>query len=119
MTWAVLARFLGSPVAKWIGIALAVLAFISWQRHDAARDATAAAQEECRIEVQERTQEEIERQRQIAETVLEEARERQAITEAELAELQERADELLAEIRESGGSCPLDSGTLRRLREIR
>lgn len=119
MTWALAARLLTSPVAKWVGIALAVLAFIAWQRHDAAQDATVEAREECRIEVQERTEAEIERQRRIAETVLREARQRQAITEAELAELQERADELLQELRESGGTCPLDPDTLRRLRGIR
>lgn len=120
MTWIAGAiGFFRSPVGQWVGIALAVLAFISWQRHDAARDATVQAREECRIEAQERTTEEVERQRQIAETVLQEARDRQAITEAELAELQERADELLAELRESGGTCPLDPDTLRRLRDIR
>ena len=113
-----LIRFATSPVGKYIGIALAVLAFIAYIRHDAAQQATLEAQETCRVEVQERTNAEIERQRQVAETVLQEARERQAITEAELATLQERADELLAEIAESGGTCPLDADTLRRLRDI-
>lgn len=113
------ARFMGSPVAKWVGIALAVLAFISWQRHDAARDATVKAREECRIKVQERTEAEVERQRRSAETVLEEARRRQAITETELAELKDRANALLRELRKSGGTCPLDPDTLRRLRDIR
>lgn len=119
MTWALVAKLLASPVAKWVGIALAVLAFIAWQRNDAAREAILEARAECRIEVQERTEAETERQRQVAETVLEEARQRQAITEAELADLREKADELLRELRESGSTCPLDPDTLRRLRDIR
>lgn len=119
MTWVAILRFVTSPVGKWVGIALAVLAFIAWQRHDAAQEAVAEAREECRIEVQERTQEEVERQRRVAETVLAEAREREAITQAELEQLQERADELLAQLRESGDACPLDPDTIRRLREIR
>ncbi len=119
MSFVAIIRFVTSPVGKYVGIALAVLAFVAWQRHDAASDARAVAEAECQAEVQERTTAEIQRQRQVAERVLEEARRRAAITEAELAELQERADALVAELAESNTSCPLDLDTLRRLREIR
>lgn len=112
-------KFITSPVGKWIGIALVVLAFIAWQRNDAAHEATMEAREQCRVEVEERTNEEIERQRTIAEQILADAMERQTISEEENQRLREMADELTQQLRESGATCPLDPDTLRRLRDIR
>ncbi len=110
---------LTSPVAKYVGIALAVLAFIAYQRHDAASDARMKAEVQCRAEVEERTAAELDRQRTVAETVLQKARDRQAITEKELAELRSEADVLLSEMGDSRDSCRLSGELLNKLRAIR
>jgi len=112
---------LGSPVTRYVGIALAVLAFISWQRHDAASEARMLAEIECRDTFEERVDTEVERQRQVTETVLERAQEQLERSEQEATRLQEEADALLQELEErgEGGRCPLDADTRRRLLDIR
>lgn len=119
MTWVL--GLLGSPVGRYIGIALAVLAFVSWQRHDAASDARAEAEAVCRATFEERVDTEVERQRQVTETVLERAQEQLERSEQEATRLQEEADALLEELEErgEGGRCPLDDDTRRRLLDIR
>lgn len=119
MIWALGA--LGSPVSRYIGIALAVLAFISWQRHDAASGARAEAEAKCKVVFEERVSREVERQSQATETVLERARERLERSEQEKTRLREEANGLLQELENRGesGRCPLDDNTRRRLLNIR
>lgn len=116
--WAMALGLFNNPVARYAAIGLAVLAFISYQRHDAASEARIRAEAECREEVAARTEAEVERQTEAYETVLEEARERARNAEAEAEEIRERADDLLDEIRESGDTCRLGDDTLERLRAI-
>ena len=112
---------LRSPVTKYVAFALAVLAAIAWLRADAADQATMVAQAECQQTFSERVDAEVSRQVRVTETVLKEAQRRAVLTESEVAALQERADELLGELRARGqaDSCPLDTDTIRRLRDIR
>ena len=116
--WASALGLLSNPVARYAAIGLAILAFISYQRHDAASEARLLAQVECREEVEARTEAEVERQTEAYETVLREAEERAQDAEIEAQEIQERADDLLDEIRESGDTCRLGDDTLERLRAI-
>jgi len=112
---------LSSPVTRYVGVAIAALAFVSWQRHDAASEATQAAEMQCEATFRERVDTEVERQRLAAETVLDQARERLEQSEEEATRLQEQADELLETLDGMGeaGSCPLDDDVRRRLLEIR
>lgn len=112
---------IGSPVFRYVSIVLVVLAGIAWIRNDAAEEARLVAEAECRATVQARVDAELERQRQVAETVLEQARQRLLLSEAEAARLQEEANALLEELQARGesGQCPLDPDTRRRLLNIR
>lgn len=113
-----LPAWLLSPVTRYVAIGIAAVAFISWQRHDAAREARTVAEAQCVIRAQEAATAERERlERAMAETLATAERSRLE-AEREIATLRETTDELLDQIRGAGGSCPVPPDVLERLRGI-
>ena len=110
---------LGSPVVRYAGLALAIVLFIAWQRHDAASDARDTAEAHCaaRVALQQKT--ERARQREAGDAALKAATRRAADAESEASELRKRSDDLLVEIRESGRACVVPAALAERLRAIR
>ena len=109
---------LSSPVFRYIAIGVAVIGFISWQRHDAAQDAQIAAEAECVQDALDAAAAERDRLQRAMEETLAEAERSRIEAEREVAQLSETVNELLAEIEGSGQSCPIPGDVLRRLRNI-
>lgn len=109
---------LSNPVIRYVAIGLAVIGFISWQRHDAAQDARKVAEAQCVIDAQQAADAERERLERAMQETLAEAERARRLSEQEITQLRELADGLLAEIRDAGATCPIPSDVLRRLRDI-
>lgn len=109
---------LASPVVRYILIGVAVLGFISWQRHDAAKDARRIAEAQCVEDSQAAAAAERDRLQRAMQETLAEAERSRAEAEREIAQLREMADGLLEQISDSGQSCPIPGDVLRRLRDI-
>ena len=110
---------LGSPVIRHAGLALAVVLFIAWQRHDAASSARATADAACAAKVAEQQEVERTRQRAAGKAALQSARQRAAAAEAEAVKIKEESHGLAAEINETGSACPVPDDLAQRLRAIR
>ena len=110
---------LRSPVASYAGLALAVVLFIAWQRHDAASDARTAAKAVCAAEIALQREAERSRQRAAGKAALQSAKRRAETAESEAARLRERSHDLLVDIRESGAACAVPADLAQRLRAIR
>lgn len=109
---------LASPVARYILIGVAVLGFISWQRHDAAEDARMIAEAQCVEDAQAAASAERDRLERAMQETLAEAERSRIRSVQEIAQLREMADGLLEQIRDSGDACPIPDDVLRRLRDI-
>lgn len=109
---------LSSPVFRYIAIGVAVIGFISWQRHDAAQDARIEAEAECVQDALDAAAAERDRLQRAMEETLAEAERSRIEAEREVAQLREMTDGLLEELEGSGQSCPIPSDLLRRLRGI-
>ncbi len=109
---------LGSPVLRYIGVGLAILAFISWQRHDAAQEATLVAEAQCIADAEAAAQAERERLERANAATLAEAERRAREAEAEIAQLRSETDALITDLQAEGSSCPIPDDVLRRLRDI-
>lgn len=113
LTW------LTTPVFRYAMIALAVIAALSWLRHDAAVDATRRAEAKCLADNQAALQAERDRQAKARQEAVAEAERRAREAEQEAAQLQEKADALVKELAGSSASCALSDDVVRRLRDIR
>lgn len=109
---------LSSPVVRYIAIGVAVIGFISWQRHDAAQDARTAAEAECVQDALDAAAAERDRLQRAMEETLAEAERSRIEAEQEVAQLRETANGLVEELERSGRSCPIPGDLLRRLRGI-
>lgn len=110
---------IASPVFRYAALALAVVAGLSWLRHDAAMDATVAAEAKCAADTQAALLVERDRQAQVARDVLAAAEKRAAEAEREAETLRGKADDLVRELAGSSASCRLSDDVVRRLRDIR
>lgn len=111
--WA--ARLLFTPAGKAFILLAALLAWTSFQRHDAARDErtrVTLAYEQAKIA-------EIARQKAIGDAAIAAARRRAEAAEAQIAKFQETADALSSELEAAGNSCPLDDSVRKRLLSIK
>lgn len=109
---------LSSPVFRYIAIGVAVIGFISWQRHDAAQGARIVAEAECVEDAQAAASAERDRLERAMQETLAEAERSRIRSVQEIAQLREMADGLLEQIRDSGDACPIPDDVLRRLRDI-
>lgn len=109
---------LSSPVFRYIAIGVAVIGFISWQRHDAAQDARIAAEAECVQDAQDAAAAERDRLQRAMEETLAEAERSRIEAEREVAQLRETTDGLLEELAISGRACSAPDDLLRQLRGI-
>ena len=107
-----------SPVARYILVGVAVLGFISWQRHEAAENARRIAEVKCVEDAQAAAAAERDRLERAIQETLAEAERFRIRSAQEIAQLRERANGLLEQIRESGNACPIPDDVLRRLRDI-
>lgn len=113
-----LLAWLTSPVVRYIAIGVAVIGFVSWQRHDAAHDAKMAAEAQCVQDALDAAAAERDRLQRAMEETLAEAERSRIEAEREVAQLRETANGLLEELESSGQSCPIPGDLLRRLRGI-
>lgn len=109
---------IASPVTRYVALALALVAGVSWLRSDAAHDARVEAVAECAANNLKALQAERERQAQVRRDALAAAEKRAAQAEREAADLKERADALVKDLAGSPGSCRLSDDVVRRLRGI-
>lgn len=109
---------LSSPVLRYVAIGVAVIGFISWQRHDAAQGARNEAEIECVSDALEAAATERDRLERAMEETLAEAERSRIEAEREVAQLRDVADGLLEELETSGQSCPIPGDLLRQLRRI-
>ena len=108
--------FLSSGLGRIVLIVAAVGAWTLYQRHDAARDARAACQEETLR----RTVQEIERQRNAAQAALDEAEKRAQESDAENMKLERERDAIIEQSKTGAApSCRIDAATRKRLLNIR
>lgn len=118
MTGWVVTKLLGAlsgPVGRALLIGLLLLGWTVYNRMDAAD----AARDECAIDqLQERLEAQRERAER-AEKLAEEARRRADATQDEIEALETARDELLEELSDAGGSCPIPDDVLDSLRAIR
>lgn len=109
-----------SPVVRYAGIALAVIAVLAYVRYDAAQDARQAAELAHRKAVAEAIEVETQRQREAAQRAVSAAEHRAKKIEADQDALQQKVDRIVAGLRASpGDACRLDDDLLRELQSIR
>jgi type II secretory pathway component PulM len=104
--------FLRSPVGRALGVVLALCAWTTYQRIDAAADAKAS----CQQDHFEALVAEKERQLAVVQEIAQDARERADRAESEMLELREAADAITSEL---GGSCDIPDDIRQRLRDIK
>lgn len=109
----------GSPVFRYAAVGFLVVAFIVWQRHDAAREAALVARAQCVADADEAARKERERLKRANLATLREADERAKRAETEIAELREKTDAVISDLRDKGDSCPVPDDIVRRLLDIR
>ncbi len=109
----------GSPITRYALIAAAGIAFVAYQRHDAASDAEAKAALACREAVAEKTQTEVSRQDEVNETVLAGQLERAVKAEREAKERLDAAENIISSLKAKGRDCTLPADVLRELQRIK
>lgn len=109
---------LTSPVFRYVAIGVAIIGFISWQRHDAAQEATRIAEAQCVLDAEAAAAAERERLERAMEETLAQAERSRVEAQQEIARLRGMADGLVEQIRDSGQSCPIPGDVLRILRDI-
>lgn len=108
--------FVTGPVGRWVAIGLAFLVWTAYQREMAATD----ARNECQAEQLQKTLDEVQRQRDIAQEAVRDAERRANSTEQELAELEASRDQIIFDLKEHAeSSCVVPSDVIERLRLIR
>lgn len=110
-----LISFAFSPIGRWVMIGLAVLAFVAYQREQAASD----ARESCQADQLRQTLEEVTRQREAAREALADAEEQAEQTEAELEQLENDRDQIIADLETGADTCTVPDDIVERLRDIR
>ena len=106
-----------NPVLKMAALVVAILAFIAYQRHDAARSASAQVELDFRKEVAEAVEKEKQRRRAANERVLERAEAREQAAAERMKELEKLRDEIISESA-SFGDCAVPVDLIERLRAI-
>lgn len=109
---------LATPVLRYIVLGLMFMGFVTWQRYDAARDATLQADLKYERIAQSAEKAERERIERANRETLRGAELRAEAAEKAAAATQEKADELIAELDEANARCAIPDGLLRELRAM-
>lgn len=109
-----LALFPMGVVGRSVAIALALVAFIAYQRHDAGQ----AARNECRALELQKELAQISKQRDDAQKLVRQIEMQNAATKTALAAVESKYNDAVATIA-SDGLCAISDADLRRLRDIK